>query len=1469
MIKNYSNSNNESKKITSDEARKQREIALAYYQSENLQSDKKVCVGFVCSGRKKILWKKLGNELNEALERIYKDNYEDCFVSISEFKEERLNEDSVASIKVFYVRLPKTEKFNSSSIIEGKNLILKYCEDYKIQTPSVIIYNGNEYCLKWILKEPLNGWGAIRLWKKVQGFLAEKFFYLLDEKFYIEDNNSPKKKFVDAHCNVTAMLRVPGFLNNQTKGVDLFNPKFETQIIFSSERHYVVGEIVFKMDLPKYSILEYRELKEEAGGYLTKKTSSRSKKKTQNAEILPSAETKTLDENLIRNVEASLRTHHEPREEEAFIYVQRKNIEKKARTDRQFYYDSYSVANIEKFVRRSDIGICDFWATAAEYKWGFYKLKEKKILRTRENGERYEEIRRQLPNREKWIEAIQLNFLHLNFKKSELGYIPTIEQAKELIYARCEKFNLPKPVIVDTGDNCETLELRWLWKNAMKNCGERDNPKIMYPRFNKKFDDMQDKLFSLFWDLGVDESKLKATSMLRVVGTPNTKTGKITNIFCEADEILTYEEFAQCLALNFGGATESEQSKNDVIEKRNPLAVATTLASQLEKVSHVNSFTKFANELAELTDFEILMTATKTQDDSSEENSDEFDEPIATLEQEIIEEVETPDIPLKVSTSIEPSYQRSNIENRVKSSNDDLSRLHSGSNYWACICTENKIKGERGKWKEYWTPADRVCDALATLRIKIPDFDEFNIYVSQLEFSERRRKVENVVAFRACFVDIDGKIAGGNLTADGWKNLILNFCREKKIPTPSEMVFSGNGVHVKFFFNKLMTVNNFSRWEKLEIKLAEIFKTIGADSHATDGARVLRVEGTKNCKPDTKDRDVRVIFTGGNYDFEKFASYIENFSLPSEEIKISEPKPEISAKPAEIKSTANSEPKKVVSEVKIAQPLKQSSKPQKPQRQMTDEEEAAQSIEDYGKTWFYLLDTATDAEKWIAKSDFNSYAKKLNKNHRVECSIVEFKSKNRHDRRQVIENLYFNYVILSRCPGETLEEKIDKIKEHCRIYRDVGIPEPNKIMEDGNKLILFWRYSKEYIGQELRGVALPRWKATQEYLSRHFEIWGALENSEYLKATALLPLPGFSSVKFVYQNPELKYIFDDVAKAVLPFTQEEVAKYNAEKKKNASRRRAIELEELTKIYVDRREADGRKSKFNPALKIFNDIVKLLKIRAENSQNGEVPEGRRELCVFCALDFAVPAGLVKREGSADFNELAQKLIDFCGESFKSDCTPNTMRTLRRKFLNDESVYKFKKKTLIKRLEITPEEQSQLDILNLEVSAKRKKIHEWEILGCSKATYYRRKEKERKLTAKIRERRAIYYSILWLADELARLLTSMKMRQKMRTYYEGERNTRGGACVSGSSSSGCERLGRMREFVDVGVNSNGIYRDKEEKEYGEYRECCDLGHVLGYFIREFFSVSWGIDFLNIRDGRRCRDKLGNLRRIVLLC
>ena len=1394
------NSSNKRERMTDEQAYEQRLLdVLSYHQpgeaSQINNQDAKFCI--VNGNAKNISWAKAGDELNEALERIYKDNSEDCFVSISEFKGEKLNENYVASIKIFYIKLRKTEKFNPSTIDEGQNIILEYCREHGIPTPTVIIYDGNEYILKWILREPLNGIFSLKLWRTVQKFLAERFFCLLDNRFYFNDGHSPKEKFVEAHSHETAMLRVPGFLKTyQTQGADLFSPKQEVRVIFNSGIAYTTGEIALKLYLSTWEIEQYRDAKEWARGYMPKK--SPSKKKDQPAEALPSAAIQPLDETLTESMKAALITHHVPREQATFIYVQRKNIEKHSRTDRTCFYDSYSVAELERFLRRTDINICDFWMTAAEYKWGFRKLKEKTIHRTRENGERYEEVRRQLPKREKWIEAIQLNFLHLNFRKSELGYIPTIEQAIELIYARCSELNLPKPVIVDTGDNCETLELRWPWLNAMENCGERNDLRIKYPRFNSKFDEMQRELFRLFWYFGADEKKISATSMLCVVGTPNTKTGNIRRIVGDADEILTYQDFAKRLGLNFDKANEDRKERAYTIERpeqpqqqpkheesakiktRAPLEVTATLNRAVEVVNPESPIFKIAADLANYADFEIVMTKENSQNHYEADTYEEPDESQAK-----VEEVKAPQA--QENKPCQPVTNAENLSNNTL----DLLRLHSGGNYWVCLCTENKAsKGQRGLWREYWTPASRVLEALSTLKLKVPDFEEFNIYVSQLEFSEMRRQVEKVAAFRACFVDIDGKIAGGDLTAEEWKNLILKYCSDKKLPTPSEMVFSGNGVHVKYFFTRLMTVKEFSRWESLERKLYWIFKEIGADSHSTDGARVLRVEGTKNCKPDTKDREVRVIFTGDDYDFEKFAQEIE--TLLPDEIKISEPKQSSKSKP---------KASKVKSEKQTSEPTTEELKPASSQsvRQPSDEEQALSTFEDWedaNKTWFYVLNATTNKNEWVARSDLMSYLNKQDKTHRLKCSVVEYTpAKKREDRPKYIENIFFSHVVLSKRPGVALEVQIAEIMERCRQYRGVGIPEPNRILEDGNKLIAIWRYSKESSGQELPGRALSRWKASQECLNHYFD---AIDVSLAQKSTMLLPLSGFSSVNVVYENPALKYLFDTVASAVLPFSQKEVAENKAEKQNRP--RRSIALEDLTAEYVARRDAEGRKSRFNPALKIFNDIVRLLKIRALNGVDDEVPEGRRELSVFWALNFAVQAGLVKGEGTEDFNELAQRLINFCGKSFTFDCTPNVMTTLRRKFAEGKEVYRPKKKTLISRLSITAEEQAELDILKEDApkSPKRKKIPAWEILGVSKATYYRREKKAKEIAEKLREIYAQYLTILWIRDKALQAQAYVKflrlVRLKNSAYYEGGGEKRRDARRESHGCSGRFGLGR---------------------------------------------------------------------------
>lgn len=357
------NNSNKQERMTDEQAYEQRLLdVLSYHQpSESSRinnQDAKFCV--INGNAKNISWVKAGDELNEVLERIYKDNNEDCFVSISEFKGEKLNENYVASIKIFYIRLRKTERFNPSTTDEGKNIILEYCQERKLPTPTVIIYDGNEYILKWILREPLNGTFSLKLWKTVQKFLAERFFCLLDDRFYLNDGRSPKEKFVEAYGYATAMLRVPGFLNSQTKGADLFNSKQEVRIIFNSGITYLTSEVAIKLHLSLWEIEQYRDAKEWARGYLPKKASS--KKKNQTSELSNSSEPQPLDETLTESMKAALITHHVPREQDTFIYVQRKNIEKHSRTDRTCFYDSYSVAELERFLRQTDINICDFFS---------------------------------------------------------------------------------------------------------------------------------------------------------------------------------------------------------------------------------------------------------------------------------------------------------------------------------------------------------------------------------------------------------------------------------------------------------------------------------------------------------------------------------------------------------------------------------------------------------------------------------------------------------------------------------------------------------------------------------------------------------------------------------------------------------------------------------------------------------------------------------------------------------------------------------------------------------------------------------------------------------------------------------------------------------------------------------------------------------------------------------------------------
>ena len=76
-----------------------------------------------------------------------------------------------------------------------------------------------------------------------------------------------------------------------------------------------------------------------------------------------------------------------------------------------------------------------------------------------------------------------------------------------------------------------------------------------------------------------------------------------------------------------------------------------------------------------------------------------------------------------------------------------------------------------------------------------------------------------------------------------------------------------------------------------------------------------------------------------------------------------------------------------------------------------------------------------------------------------------------------------------------------------------------------------------------------------------------------------------------------------------------------------------------------------------AYKRLKDIMTLLELRKD--ENGEVPQGTRELCVFWMMVFAGQAGVVTTE--EEFRETAQKFIEACGQEFQTECRVETVKS----------------------------------------------------------------------------------------------------------------------------------------------------------------------------------------------------------------
>ena len=129
----------------------------------------------------------------------------------------------------------------------------------------------------------------------------------------------------------------------------------------------------------------------------------------------------------------------------------------------------------------------------------------------------------------------------------------------------------------------------------------------------------------------------------------------------------------------------------------------------------------------------------------------------------------------------------------------------------------------------------------------------YDIYATQNTISNTyTRTNQDVLQLRALYIDIDN-IKNNDDVIEKINNLVKN----KVIPKPHKIIFSGRGLHIKWFLKDYAGTSkkNMNVWSRLQNYLIKTLKNslesiAEVDTRVKDPVRVLRVEGTINSKND-------------------------------------------------------------------------------------------------------------------------------------------------------------------------------------------------------------------------------------------------------------------------------------------------------------------------------------------------------------------------------------------------------------------------------------------------------------------------------------------------------------------------------------------------------------------------------------------------------------------------------------------
>jgi len=196
---------------------------------------------------------------------------------------------------------------------------------------------------------------------------------------------------------------------------------------------------------------------------------------------------------------------------------------------------------------------------------------------------------------------------------------------------------------------------------------------------------------------------------------------------------------------------------------------------------------------------------------------------------------------------------------------DWYKRTYAVNDSSAIAVAARKTGNPEKPWEQSYNTLEELLASAAAGQLIIPSVFEDDLtdcYAGLTLYYKRWRCASTVRHLPLCFADLDAYKCG--FTAEEAFPQVLEICRDRGLPLPTEVAFTGRGLLARWQLVDSQTgepvrayPQNLALWNEVQRELVQAFERLGADHGARSCAQVSRPDGTTNSKSGKMVRTVR------------------------------------------------------------------------------------------------------------------------------------------------------------------------------------------------------------------------------------------------------------------------------------------------------------------------------------------------------------------------------------------------------------------------------------------------------------------------------------------------------------------------------------------------------------------------------------------------------------------------------------